>query len=210
MRLKWIADNCSAEDWQYAMDMPALYILVRPAGKYYQVLLEEKSHSSKAGYASSTQSRLALSFKTKVHGMYGSDRTKISGHPLNDIDQYDKWVSNGTRQGFIDQAEESSKSLESSMSKRMLVHLAHKGNAHRVFLTLVTYSVQQILKLHRMMGRQFVCHRTVLGAGYDEGNWILSCQFAEAVFAGTWRARRLVKLGMLDARCIFRQLYRRT
>jgi hypothetical protein len=34
-----------------------------------------------------------------------------------------------------------------------------------------------------------LCYRTVLGIVCDEGNWILSCQFAEAVFAGTWRAR---------------------
>jgi hypothetical protein len=29
----------------------------------------------------------------------------------------------------------------------------------------------------------------VLGVACDEGHWILSCQFAEAVFAGTWRSR---------------------
>jgi hypothetical protein len=28
-----------------------------------------------------------------------------------------------------------------------------------------------------------------LGTGCDDGNWILASQFAEAVFAGTWRAR---------------------
>jgi hypothetical protein len=40
-----------------------------------------------------------------------------------------------------------------------------------------------------MMDVRFLQYHTVLGAGCDEGNWILSCQFAEAVFAGTWRAR---------------------
>jgi hypothetical protein len=73
--LKWVTANCSAEDWQYAMDMPALYSLVQPDGQYYQVLFEEQSHSSKAGYASSTQGQLDLSFKTKVPVMFGYDRT---------------------------------------------------------------------------------------------------------------------------------------
>jgi hypothetical protein len=36
---------------------------------------------------------------------------------------------------------------------------------------------------------QFLRYRTVLGVVCDEGNWILSCQFTEAVIAGTWRAR---------------------
>jgi hypothetical protein len=49
--------------------------------------------------------------------------------------------------------------------------------------------VQQMLKLHRMMDAQFQRYRGVLGTGCDEINWILSSQFAEAVFAGTWRAR---------------------
>jgi hypothetical protein len=31
--LKWVTTNCSAEDWQYVMDMPALYSLVRPDGQ---------------------------------------------------------------------------------------------------------------------------------------------------------------------------------
>jgi hypothetical protein len=35
----------------------------------------------------------------------------------------------------------------------------------------------------------FFQYRSVLGTGCDDGNWILASQFAEAVFAGTWRAR---------------------
>jgi hypothetical protein len=70
-----------------------------------------------------------------------------------------------------------------------MVHLAHKGNARRISLTLLAESVQQLLKLNRVMGCQFLRYRKVLVIGCDEGDWILSCQFAEAVFAGTWRAR---------------------
>jgi hypothetical protein len=95
----------------------------------------------------------------------------------------------GIRQGFRDKLETSAQALEYSLSKQMMVHLAHEGTVHRIFLTLLTESVQQLLKLHRIMDCQFLRYRTVLGIVCDEGNWILSCQFAEAVFAGTWRAR---------------------
>jgi hypothetical protein len=90
--------------------------------------------------------------------------------------------------GFRDLLEESVRALEASTSKRMSVHLTHKAAAHRIFLTLLTDSVQQMLKLHRMMDAQFQRYRKVLGVGYDESNCILSSHFAEAVFAGTWRA----------------------
>jgi hypothetical protein len=78
--------------------------------------------------------------------------------------------------------------LEASLSKRMSVHMPHKLEALRIFLTLLTDSVQQMLKLHRIMDAQFQRYHGVLGTGCDESNWILSSQFAEDVFAGTWRA----------------------
>jgi hypothetical protein len=67
--------------------------------------------------------------------------------------------------------------------------MMHKVEPHRIFLTLLTDSMQHLLKLHRMMEAQFFRYRSVLGTGCDDGNWIFSSQFAEAVFAGTWRAR---------------------
>jgi hypothetical protein len=67
--------------------------------------------------------------------------------------------------------------------------MMHKVEAHRIFLTLLTDSVQHMLKLHRMMEAQFFLYRSVLGTGCDDGNWMLVNQFAEAVFAGTWRAK---------------------
>jgi hypothetical protein len=36
---QWVVANCSPEDWQYVMDMPALYSLVRPDGQEYDVML---------------------------------------------------------------------------------------------------------------------------------------------------------------------------
>jgi hypothetical protein len=187
--LKWVVINCSPEDWQYVMDMPALYSLVRPDGQIHDTLLEEESNSSRAGHASSTQDRLALSFKTKVPGIFGGQKVAKNGHPFAAIDSYDKWISTGLKRGFNDQIEEVARTLEATMSKRMLVHLGHKHNAHPIFLTLLTDSVQQMLKLHRMMDSQFLRYQTVLGTACDEGNWILISQFAEALFTGTWRAR---------------------
>jgi hypothetical protein len=70
----------------------------------------------------------------------------------------------------------------------MSVHLGHKNNAHIICLTLLTDSIHHMLKLHRMMDRQFLQYRTVLGVACDDGNWILSSQFDETVFVDTYRA----------------------
>jgi hypothetical protein len=144
--------------------------------------MQEQSHSSRAGFASSTQARLALSFKTKVPGIFGADKAANNGHPFAAIVTYNKWIYLEIRQGFRDKVGKSAQALESSISKQMMVHLAHKGTAHRIFLTLLTESVQQLLRFHRMMDCQFLRYRTVLDVACDEGNRILSCQFAEAVF----------------------------
>jgi hypothetical protein len=71
--------------------MPTLFILVSPYGQEYDVLLHEKSHPSRAGFASSTKARLALSFKTKVPGIFGADKAAKNGHPFAAIDTYDNW-----------------------------------------------------------------------------------------------------------------------
>jgi hypothetical protein len=84
--------------------------------------------------------------------------------------------------------EEGGRALEASTAKRISVHMTHKVAARRIFLTLLTDSVQQMLKIQRTMEAQFQRYRQVLRVGCDESNWILSSQFAEAVFAGTWRA----------------------
>jgi hypothetical protein len=152
-------------------------------------MLTEESNSRKAGYASSAQARLSLSFKTKVPGIFGADLSARNGHPFSAISEYSKWESTGIKRGFRDQVEEGVKSLEASLSKIMSVHMPHKVEAHRIFLTLLMDSAQQVFSLHRMMDAHFQRYRGVLGTGCDEINWILSSQFAEAVFSGTWRAR---------------------
>jgi hypothetical protein len=155
----------------------------------------EESNSSKAGYASSSQARLSLSFKTKVPGIFGADRSARNGHPFSVIYEYSKWESTGIKRGVRAQVDDCVNALEASLSKMMSVHMPQKVEVHRFFLILLMDSVQQMLKLHRTMDAQFQRYRSVLGIGCDKSNWSLSSQFAEAVFAGTWRNR----LGGSDA-----------
>jgi hypothetical protein len=125
----------------------------------------------------------------KVSVFFGVDRSAKNGHPFSAISDFSKWESTGIKKRFRDQVEEGVRELESSLSRSMSVHMMHKVEAQRIFLTLLTDSVQHMLKLHRMMEAQFFRYRSVLGTGCDDGNWILASRFAEAVFAGTWRAR---------------------
>jgi hypothetical protein len=67
--------------------------------------------------------------------------------------------------------------------------MMHKVEDHRIFLTLLTASVQHMLNLHRTMEAQFFRYRSVLGTVCDDGGWMLASQFAESVFSGTWRSR---------------------
>jgi hypothetical protein len=171
------------------MDIPTLYSLVHPDGQKYHLMLTEESNSRKSGYASSAQACLSLSFKKKVSGIFGADRSAKNGHPFDAISEYSKWESTGIKKGFRDQAEDGVKALESFLSRGVSVHMTHKVEAHRMFLALLTYLVQQMPKLHRIMDAQILRYRCVLGASCDEINWILSSQFTEAVFAGTMRVR---------------------
>jgi hypothetical protein len=99
--LQWVVANCSPEDWQYATDMPALYSLVRPDGQEHDVMLQEESNSSKAGYASSAQARLSVSFKMKVPRIFVADRSAKNGHPCSAISDYIKWESTGIERAFV-------------------------------------------------------------------------------------------------------------
>jgi hypothetical protein len=118
--------HCSPEDWKYVMDMLALYSLIRPDGHKHDFMLQEESNSSKAGYASSAQSRLSLSFNMKVPVIFGADRSAKNGHPFSAISDFSKWESTGIKKGFEDQVEEGVRALESSLSRSMIVHMKHK------------------------------------------------------------------------------------
>jgi hypothetical protein len=80
----------------------------------------------------------------------------MNGQPLAAIDGYDKWVSPGLKKGFRDQVEDAIIAFEATLSRKMGVHLGHKNNTHHIFLTLLTDSVQHMLKLYLMMDGQFL------------------------------------------------------
>jgi hypothetical protein len=83
--------------------------------------LEEEYKSSKAGYTSSTQAQMSLSFKTKVPGIFGGEKVAINGHPFAAIDSCDKWVSTGLKNRFRAEVEDATKALKSTLSIRMVV-----------------------------------------------------------------------------------------
>jgi hypothetical protein len=114
----------------------------------------------------------------KVPGIFGADRSYKNGHPFSAISDFSKWESTGIKKGFRDQVEEGGRALESSLSHSMSVHMMHKVEAHRIFLTFLTDSVQHTLKLHRMMETHFFRYNSVLGTGRDDGSWILASKFA--------------------------------
>jgi hypothetical protein len=176
--LAWVVSHCSPIDWQYDIDMPALYSLKWSDGQQHNFMLQEESNSSKAGYSSSAKTRLSLYFKMNVPGFFGAHRSAKNGHPFSAIPDFSKWESTGIKKGFRDQVEEGFRALESSLSQSTSVHMTHNVEAHRMFLTLLTDSVQHMFNLHRMMEAQFFRYRSVLGTGCDDGNWILASQLA--------------------------------
>jgi hypothetical protein len=103
------------------------------------------------------------------------------GHPFAAIDSYDKWVSTGLKKVFRDQVGDAANTLEATLSRRMVVYLGHKHNAHRIFLTLLTDSVRHMLKLHCMTDGHFLRYQTVLGTACIDENWFINSQFTEAV-----------------------------
>jgi hypothetical protein len=84
--------------------------------------------------------------------------------------KYSDWESTGIKKRFRDLVKESVRDLEASTAKRMSVHMTHKVEAHRIFRILLTDSVQQMIRLHRMMDAQFQHYRQILGVGCDESN----------------------------------------
>jgi hypothetical protein len=86
--------------------------------------------------------------------------------------------------------------------------MPHKVEARRIFLTLLTDSVQQMLKLQQTMGAQFLRYHGILGSSCDESNCSLSSQFAEAMFPELGRSDSLgvmllVRQGTLGVSCIW-------
>jgi hypothetical protein len=105
------------------MDMPALYSLVKTDGKNLKALLEEQSHSSKAGYASSKQARLSLSFQCNIPEVFGPGKENKMDHPFGDGATYSKWRSTGNNQCFRASVEDEIRRVEASTTTKMSVQL---------------------------------------------------------------------------------------
>jgi hypothetical protein len=171
------------------MDMPALYSLVKTDGKNLKALLEEQFHSSKAGYASSKQARLSLSFQCKIPEVFGPGKAKKMDHPFGDVATYSKWRSTGNKQGFRASVEDEIRRVEASTTTKMSVQLRSRPEAHRLFLLMLTDSVNQMFKFHKMLDSQLLCYREVLGPSSDYDNWLLCGNFGSAVLTGAYNAR---------------------
>jgi hypothetical protein len=157
--LKWVTTHFHKDDWTYFMDMPALYSLVKTDGKNLKALLEEQSHSSKAGYDSFKQARLSLSFQCKIPEVFGHGKANKTYHPFGDFATYSKWRSTGNKQGFRASVEDEIRRVEASTTTKMSVQLRSRPEAHWLFLLMLTDSVNQMFKFHQMLDSQFLRYR---------------------------------------------------
>jgi hypothetical protein len=151
--------------------------------------LEEQSHSSKAGYASSKQARLSLSFQCKISEVFGPDKANKTDHPFGDVATYSKWRSTGNKKGFSTSVEDEIRIFEASTTTKMSVQLRSRPEAHRLFLLMLTDSVNQMFKFHHMLDGQFLREHDVLEPSSDDDNWLLCGNFGSAVLTGTYKAR---------------------
>jgi hypothetical protein len=170
------------------MDMPALYSIVKTDGKNLKALFEEQSHSSKAGYASSKQARLSLSFQCKIPEVFGPGKENKTDHPFGYVATYSKWRSTGNNQGFRASVEDKIRRVEASTTTKMSVQLRSRPEAHRLFLLMITDSVNQMFKFHQMLDGQFLRYREVLGPYSDDDSWLLCGNFGPAVLTGAYKA----------------------
>jgi hypothetical protein len=155
--LKCFTTHCDKDDWKYVMYMPALYSLVKTDGKNLKALLEEQSHSSKAGYASSKQARLYLSFQCKIPEVFGPGKETEMNHPLGDVSTYSKWSPTGNEQVFHPSVEDEIRRVKASTTTKMSVQLRSRPEAHRLFLLMLTYLVNHMFKFHQMSDGQLLC-----------------------------------------------------
>jgi hypothetical protein len=110
-------------------------------------------------------------------------------HPFGDIAAYRKLRSTGEKQGFRASVEEEIRRVEASTTTKMSVQLRSRPQAHRLFLLIMTDSVNQMFKFHQMLDGQFLRYREVLGPSSDDDNWLLCGHFGSAVLTGAYKAR---------------------
>jgi hypothetical protein len=187
--LKWVSQYFHKDDWKYVMDIPALYSLVKTYGQCHKALLEEQANSTEAEYASTKQARLSLSFQSKIPDFSGPGRVNKTYHPFGEVTTYEKWRSSGSKLGFRAPVEEEKRRVEASTTSKMSVQLQNRPEAHRLFLLMLTESVNQIRKFDQMLDGQFLRYHEVLCPSSDDDNWLLCGNFGSAVLTGAYKAR---------------------
>jgi hypothetical protein len=80
-------------------------------------------------------------------------------------------------------------STTSKMLVKMSVQLRNRPEAHRLFLLMLTESVNQMFKFHQMLDGQFLRYREILGPSSDDDTWLLCINFGSAVLTGDYKAR---------------------
>jgi hypothetical protein len=186
--LKWVSQNCHKDDWKHVMDMPALYSLVKTDGQGHKVLLEEQANSTKVGYASAKQARLSLYFQSKIPEIFGPGQMNRTDHPFGEVATYDKWLSSRSKLGFRASAEDEIRRVEASTTSKMSVQLWNCPEAHRLFLLMLTESVNQMCKFHQILDGQLLRYREVLGPPSDDDNWLLCGNCGSTVLTGAHKA----------------------
>jgi hypothetical protein len=79
--------------------------------------------------------------------------------------------------------------MEASTTSKMSVQLRNCPEAHRLFLLMVTESVNQMFKFHHMLDGKFLRYREFLGPSSDDDNWLLCGNCGSAVLTGAYKAR---------------------
>jgi hypothetical protein len=81
------------------------------------------------------------------------------------------------------------RAVDASTTSKMLVQLRNRPEAHRLFLLMVTESVNQMCEFHQMLDGQFLRYREVLGPSSDDDNWLLCGNFGSTVLKEAYKAR---------------------
>jgi hypothetical protein len=77
--------------------------------------------------------------------------------------------------------EEEIRRVEASTTSKMSVQLRNRPEAHRLYLLMLTESVNQLFKFHEMLDGQF-CPSS------DDDNWLLCGNVGSAVLTGAYKA----------------------
>jgi hypothetical protein len=85
--------------------------------------------------------------------------------------------------------EDESRRVEASTTTKLAVQLRSRPEARRLFLLMLTDSVNHMFKFHQMLDSQFLRYHEILGPSSDDDNGLLCGNFGSAVLTGAYKAR---------------------